>query len=243
MKKLFISLVAVGSLAITACGSKNGFDAGSAGSLGDDGSSQGTPGTPGTPGNSWEKVDYQGKADGGPNNEKLVVYIDKVNQALILVLPIPVLIPIISPMPIDKLDGAKLTSFTNADGSQNMAISIPLRKIVRGGAFTPNERLPNGDPLPFVPAGELPGFGIEFPQMRNYQIYLYVGVNVAAAFVELPDVGLPITFISPVKNKAKTKVVGAVGYVAPKNNYDGGMYLAAQLPAELARTIDDLIRW
>ena len=88
-----------------------------------------------------------------------------------------------------------------------------------------------------------PGFAIQFPQMQNYQIHLYVGVNVAAAFVELPDIGFPIGFITPVKNAAKTKVIGAVGYVVPKNNFDGGVYLAAKLPAELARTIGELIRW
>lgn len=241
MKKLLVSVIAIGSLAISACGSKSGFDSGTAASGNNSG--QGDVGSPGAPVNTWDKVDYQGKADGGPSDQKLVVYIDKVNQALLLVLPIPVLIPIIAPMPIPQLEGAKLTTYTNNDGSQNMAISIPLRKIIRGGSFMPNERLPNGDALPYVPAGELPGFAIEFPQMRNYQIHLYVGVNVAAAFVELPDVGLPIGFISPVKNATKTKIVGAVGYVVPKNNFDGGVYLAAQLPAELARVIDDLIRW
>ena len=241
MKNLIIAMMAVSSLALTSCGSKSGFDTAASATGINDG--QGGIGNPDSSLPTWEKVDFQGKADGGPSDQKLVVYIDKVNQALLLVLPIPVLIPVISPMPIPDLSGAFLTSYTNNDGSQNMAVSIPLRLIVRGGSFMPNERLPNGDALPFVPAGELPGFAIEFPQMQNYQIHLYVGVNVAAAFVELPDVGLPFGFISPVKNKAKTKVVGAIGYVAPKNNFDGGMYLAAQLPAELARAIDELIRW
>ena len=107
----------------------------------------------------------------------------------------------------------------------------------------PNQKLPSGDDLPYVPAGELPGFAVQFPQMPDYRIHLYIGVNVAAVFAELPNVGLPIGFLFPVKNLAKTKVIGAIGYVMPKATFAGGMYLATQLPADLARLIDDLIRW
>lgn len=245
MKKLFVSLLAISALTLSACGSKNGFDS-VLPSNGSNNNGQGENNNGGgtTPVNPWDSIEYKGIANGGPSNNSLVVYIDKVNQALILVLPIPAIpIPIIAPKPIPELEGAYLTSYTNTDGSVSMAVSIPLSKIVRGGSFMPNERLPNGDRLPYVPAGELPGFAIEFPQMPKYQIHLYVGVNVAAVFIELPDVGLPFSWISPVKNASKTKEVGAIGYVAPKGNYDGGMYLAAQLPADLARAIDDLIRW
>lgn len=243
MKKTFITLLAATSFMVTGCGS--GFNSLIGGS--DNNSSSGTDNgsvtpTPGAP-TSWDKVEMDGVANGGPNDNTLVVYIDKVNQALILVLPIPMIIPTFGTTPVSQLDGAKLTSYKGKDGTYYFAVSVPLRKIVREGSFMPKQRLPNGDALPYVPAGELPGFGIAFPQMTNYQIHLYVGVNVAAAFVELPNDGLPFGWISPVKNKAKTKVVGAVGYVAPKGNYDGGMYLAAQLPADLARAIDNLIRW
>ena len=195
---------------------------------------------------AWEKVEMDGYPSGGGYSKSLVVYIDKVNQALVLVLPIPVIIPIINPMPIPELDGAMLTSYTDANGDTNMAVSIPLGYIVKGGVFRPDQKLPNGDRLPFVPAGELPGFAIDFPQMTNYRIHLYVGVNVAAVFVQLPDLPSPvggITAIFPVKDSKGQKQVGALGYVGKKGTHRGGMYVAAQLPAALARVIDDLIRW
>jgi hypothetical protein len=195
---------------------------------------------------AWEKVEMDGYPSGGSYAKNLVIYIDKVNQSIVFVLPIPVIIPLINPMPIPELPGAQLTSYTDAQGNTNMAVSIPLGYLVKGGILRPNQKLPSGDALPFVPAGELPGFAIDFPQMPRYQVHLYVGVNVAAVFVELPDLPAPvgsITAIFPVKDSKGLKQVGAIGYVAKKGTFKGGMYLAAQLPASLARVIDDLIRW
>ncbi len=234
--------LAITTLALVGCskGFQQSSDSSSDGNI-----IQGDPWTtPGAPTNGWEKVEFNGYQAGGATNNSLVIYIDKAHQSLLFVLPIPMIIPIVAPIEIPDLPGAYLTTYTDANtGNQSMAVSIPLGYIVKGGVFMPNQKLPSGDPLPFVPAGELPGFAVQFPQMPDYRLHLYIGVNVAAIFAELPDVGLPIGFLYPVKNQAKTKVVGAIGYVMPKNSFAGGMYLAAQLPPELARVIDDLIRW
>lgn len=237
------STTALLAAALTLSGCAKGFQQASDSSS-SSGDAQNVPVDQGTPQPGWEKVEFNGYQSGGTSNNSLVIYIDKVNQSLLMVLPIPVIIPIVSPIEIPDLPGAYLTTFTNPNGGgDSLAVSIPLHYIVKGGVFMPNQKLPNGDDLPFVPAGELPGFAIQFPQMPDYQIHLYVGVNVAAVFAELPKVGLPFGFLFPVKNAARTKVVGAIGYVTPKNGFDGGMYLAAQLPPELARVIDELIRW
>jgi hypothetical protein len=196
----------------------------------------------------WEKVDLQGVSSGTVpgqvSNGSLVIYIDKVNQAVTFVLPIPILIPIFTDIEIPDLPGAVITTHT----SGSLAVRIPLKYLVKGGVFMPNERLPNGDPLPYVPSGELPGFAIQFPQMPSYRIHLYIGTSVAAVFAELPKFPVPNFFnarhvVVPVKNRANTKVIGAVGYVFKKDEYPGGAYVAGQLPAELAAVIDELIRW
>lgn len=238
-QKIIISALMLTTLGLMGC-------AKSAGGSSSEASTNNGSSTPPAIENNWEKVELDGYPSGGGYQKNLVVYIDKENQSIILVLPIPVIIPIIAPMPIAQLEGAMLTSYTNANGDTNMAVSIPLGYLVKGGVFRPDERLPNGDRLPFVPAGELPGFGIDFPQMQNYRIHLYIGVNIAAAFVQLPDLPSPIggiTAIFPVKDSKGLKQIGAVGYVGKKGTHKGGMYLAAQLPADLARVIDDLIRW
>jgi hypothetical protein len=203
---------------------------------------QGNPNDGVTPPN-WDKVQADGFVSGGAYSGQLVVDIDRDQQSLRLTLPIPLLVPLIAPIELAEAPGAYLYSFTNPDGSMALALNMPLRYIIRDAAFTSGQRLPSGDPLPFIPAGELPGFGIDFPQMPKYRIHIYIGVNVAAAFVELPDLGLPIGGIFPIKNKAKTKVVGAFGYILPKQKSPGGMYLATQIPDDLARLIDELIRW
>jgi hypothetical protein len=244
MKKTIFALV-FAALLFTGCSKGFQSNQGTAGvtstgsGSGSGSSGSGTGSTPAT----WDKVDVNGFASGGANAGQLVVYIDQQKQSLLLVLPIPVIIPIFNQVDIPDAPGAYLTSYTDSQGNTSMAINVPLQYIVRDSHFTGGQRLPSGDPLPFVPAGELPGFGVQFPQMPNYRVYLYIGVNVAAAFVELPDFGLPIGGIFPVKNKTKTKVVGAIGYVTPKMNHAGGMYLATQIPDEMARMIDELIRW
>jgi len=245
MKTLFPVLIFC-SILLTGCG-KNGFQSiaptgsDSNGGQGTDGGTGGGSGGETPP--TWEKVEMNGYPTGGTNAGQLVIYIDKANQSLLMVLPIPMLFPVYAPIPIPDLEGAYLASYTDAQGGTSLAVNVPLRHLVRDGEFGANERLPNGDPLPYVPSGELPGFAIQFPHSNTHKIHLYIGVNVAAAFVELPDFGLPFGATFPVKNAAKTKTVGAIGYVTPKGAFAGGVYLAAQIPDELAAVIDDLIRW
>ncbi len=249
--KRIISTLACATLFLTAC--SKGFQSASSPSTSVNGQSStgegtGTGGSGGSTSSAptWDKVDMNGYPSGGNYAGQLVVFVDKANQSLLLVLPIPA-IPGLTvfkdAVQIPELEGAFLTNYTDNNGGSSLAVNIPLKLLIKGAAFMPNERLPNGDKLPFVPAGELPGFGIQFPNMPNYRIHLYIGVNVAAAFVELPDFGLPLGATFPIKNKTKTRVIGAIGYVTPKNNFPGGMYLAAQIPDDVANMIDDLIRW
>jgi hypothetical protein len=235
------AILITGCLLLTACG--RGYEAtptpsdalAANGQTSDSGSSNVESG--------WQKVDYQGFQSGGATDQALVIYIDRPNQSLIFVLPIRVIIPIFNQVEIPNLPGAHLLTYKDPQNGDSLAVSVPLKYIIRGAQFGEPQKLPNGDALPYVPAGELPGFAIDFPQMKNYQIHLYIGVSVAAVFAELPKLGLPFGFLQPVKNPDKTKIVGAIGYVPPKNTFAGGMYLATQLPADLARTIDELIRW
>ncbi len=194
---------------------------------------------------TWDKVDLDGYPTSMDFAGQLVIQVDKKNQALLLILPIPsfVFLPFISKLEIPEIDGAFFTSYKNSKGDKQLAISLPLKTVLKGAEFLPNQRLPSGDALPYVPAGELPGFAIAFPQNPDYRVYLYIGVNIAAAFVELPDISVPISGVFPVKNSSKTKEIGAIGYLAPKVNYNGGLFLAAQIPDRMAVVIDDLIRW
>lgn len=209
-------------------------------------STNGSLETPAPNGASWDQVSLEGKADGGMHDGALLFFIDKANQALVIQLPLPVIMfPFLSNAVIPDMPDAKVTVITNPNGNKVLGVSVPLKYIVKGAEFVEPQRLPNGDPLPGVPAGELPGFAIQFPSNPDYQLHLYIGVNVAIVFVTLPNFNIPFYLLPeiPIYNKAKTKKVGTLKYIAPKGMYDGGLYLAAQLPADLARVIDDLIRW
>ncbi len=249
MKKL-IYILMIASMSLVGCSGKTGFQSidGALGSS--DNNSQGGGGDGGGSGTNtnadWSKVEMDGYSQGLDSKGKLVIQIDKVNQALILILPLPsfLFLPFTSAnVDIPDLDGAYFTSYETASGDRQLAVSVPLKHVIKGAEFGDSQRLPNGEALPFIPAGELPGFSINFPQQPKYQVHVYVGVNVVAAFVELPDLGLPIGGTAKVKNKDKTKEVGAIGYIPAQGNFNGGLYLAAQLPSELAITIDELIRW
>ncbi len=244
MKKSKLLLCIATSLMISSCGPKSGFNSGDSSSTTTDGTNNGSS-NPGNQSPSWDQVDMDGYPTSMDFAGQLVIQVDKKNQALLLILPIPsfVFLPFVSKLEIPEVEGAFFTSYKNSKGDKQLAISIPLKTVIKGAAFLPNQRLPNGDALPYVPAGELPGFAIAFPQNPNYRVYLYIGVNIAAAFVELPDISVPISGVFPVKNSSKTKEVGAIGYIAPKVNYNGGLFLAAQIPDRMAVIIDDLIRW
>lgn len=245
---LMIASLMTSSFGLVGCSGKTGFqslDSTLNGSTGN--GSQGNGDTGGNTDNqaSWDKVDIDGYSQSMESKGQLVIQLDKVNQAVILILPIPAFafLPFFPKADIPELEGAYFTSYQTADGSNQLAISVPLKHVIKGAEFLPDEKLPNGDPLPYVPAGELPGVAIQLPQHSKYQVHLYIGVDVAAAFVELPDFGLPVGGIVKVKNKNKTKEVGAIGYILPKGNYDGGLFLAAKIPKDMSIMIDQLIRW
>jgi len=247
MKKL-ITILMIASMSLVGCSGKTGFqsiDSALKGSSDDDNGGQGGGDSGGTTDADWSKVDVDGYSQGLDSKGKLVVQIDKPNQALILILPMPsfLFLPFTNKVEIPDLEGAYFTSYETASGDRQLAVSVPLKHVIKGAEFGESQRLPNGDALPYIPAGELPGFSIQFPQQPKYQVHVFVGVNVVAAFVELPDLGIPISGTAKVKNKDKTKEVGAIGYIAPKGNFDGGVYLATQLPKDMAIMIDELIRW
>ncbi len=240
MIKKSLILTALSSMFLLGCGAK--MTASNSSSEGINDGQQTLPPS----GATWEKIDFEGKVDkaGSKHNQSLVVVIDKAQQALVVVLPIPLLG--FKEVNTTQIEGVKLIKYTNSKGEVFPAVSVPLKLVLKGASFLPNEVLPNGDDLPFIPAGELPGFALDLPQIKDRKFYLYIGVNVVAVFVETPELDqLPvhIGFTVPVKNKDKSKVIGALSYVIPKGIHSAGFFVASQLPADLARLINDVIKW
>lgn len=192
-----------------------------------------------------QPIDFKGIAQ-GYNNGRLVVEIDKVNQALIMKLPIPPIPLLILPLvkqELPELKGVELITVKEADGTKVLAVKVPLKYLIKGANFLPTVSLPNGDPLPGFPAGEGAGFGVAFPGKPDYKIHIFIGVNAAAAFVETPKLDIPFEYVEDVMDEPQTHKVGSIGIIGTKDPYAGGFYIAAQLPAELAVFIDNHIKW
>lgn len=204
------------------------------------------------PGRTWDDVRQKadGAVDGWKYDGQVVVQVDAENQALVLVMPLPpiFLLPV-SSMPIPELPGAAIFPLTQPDGTSSMAVRIPLKYIVKGSSLSNYNTLPNGDPLPYMPVGENRGFAISFPQNNKYRLHLYISANAAAVFVETPDFKLPEQWVIlpslgfPVKNQAKTQVVGYFAVIANRGTHNSGVYVASRIPREVAILIDELIRY
>jgi hypothetical protein len=201
-----------------------------------------------------QKVSYKGTQAQGDKVGRLILEMDRINEAVVLVLPLPTeILALLGPIPsirFPDLPGAHLD--VRPDGM--LAVSIPLKYIVRNGKFKDpsfQRLLPNGDPLPAFPAGEGNGFALEIT--RKYKIHLYIGVNAAAVFIETPDLDKTLNCgnspICPplgpwqVLNENGQQIIGYVSLVYSKGNYHSGAYVTGQFPDGLAAFIDDHLRF
>ena len=174
-------------------------------------------------------------------------------QAIELVLPMPTTFNLpfqIVSMPIPQLPGASIQQVTQADGSNAIGVIVPLKYLLKGTTLSAYGALPNGDPIPFIPAGEARGFAIDLPQKAHYRLHLYFAASAAAAFIETPDLKIPDQYSGfiptigfPVKNQAKTAIVGYLAFVPNRLTYSSGIYVASKIPNSVAILMDNLLRY
>lgn len=238
------------SVLLISCGKGYQTLAGSEGS--NDGSSVVTD-----PVAAWTKVQEAtaSQVEDGQYANQLLIKIDKENQALILVLPIPpIFLSSFSEFEVPDMPGVVVKPVTNEDGGQSIAVSIPLRYIHKNTEFRDFLTLPNGRALPFMPVGEMNGFAVSFPNQPNYRLHVYVAVSAAAVFVETPSMDKywdDIKAYAPIlpklgfniKNKKYNQVVGRFEFVLPVSTYSSGVYIASKLPNEIAQLINELVRF
>jgi hypothetical protein len=243
IKILAIALFLTGSL-----GCNKGLNSQSSDSGAPNNGQQTTPVDPAIMDLAFKGIQAQGDKVG-----RVVLELDRPNEAVILVLPLPTeilaAVGSVPSMAFPNLPGASL--FLRPDGT--LAVSIPLKYLVRNGQYIPTtalHTLPSGDPLPAFPAGEGAEFGLDIS--AKYKIHLYVGVSAAAVFIETADwdsvlncKSLPICpALGPwqVRNETDQEILGYVAFVYAKSTFHSGAFVTAQLPPALARFIDDHIK-
>lgn len=249
-RAIFTALIASSMMA---CSGKGGLEAGSSivaggGDNGSQGAGGGSPSNPSNP-TTIDQVDMKGYADGGTYSGVKTVDLDKTTGELVISLPLGIDSSImIGNVTVPQLPGVTLSMTIGADGRTYLVGRVPLRYILRSVnvGTIPANRLPNGDLLPAMPAGEYPNLALAVNTNTGEirKIYIYLGLDSIGVYVEskwLDCSALPVcmSVTVPVKNAAKTKILGYLTLVPAKNSFQGGFFLATRLPAEIAAILDD----
>ena len=198
------------------------------------------PATPSVP-SAYEKLDLNAYVNGTTYENEKAFSLDKANNALLLYLPLP-------PGPFTNIyidapnvKGVKITTVMDSQQKARIAVSIPLRLIVKDKITTlPSATtLPGGRALPMMPSGEYPSLGLGLNQSNENKVYLYIGVNAVGMFVESSYFPEYFGITAPVKNQAGTRTLGYFTIVPKQGANNGGLFLSFLLPKDLARIIDD----
>jgi hypothetical protein len=199
-------------------------------------------GTP-PPIDPWSQVDLVGTVSAGPLGKHQVIDVDKVNNLLLIKIPVPgnLFGGGMFSIPIPQVPGMDIGIDQDlTTGQYYIVAKIPLSYLVHGVQFASPDHLPNGKPLPGVPGGELPKIGLN---LTKNPMYLYLGKGAVGIFVPTPQFSqyliLDLTF--PIKNKSQRKTIGYFAVVSKTPQDSGGFFLSVVLPPEIQRIIDDII--
>lgn len=250
MNSRFQFLVAtLAMIAMVGCSKNGGYE--SASNIAPSSPLEGENGQGNNPGGTLpapiQSVDMKGFVDGGENDAVQTIDLDKEKGELIISLPMGADMTLgLSNGSLTALPG--VTFYTTVNPKDNKAyfvVRVPVRHFLRGVNTLPAGKLPNGDPLPFMPSGEAAALAFEINTGTAHarKAYLYIGVEAVGLFVESKWItcgDLPIC-IAPwfsIKNAAKTRVIGRLSTVMPKNGKDGGLFISTIIPPEIARILD-----
>ena len=198
--------------------------------------------TPETPAQAWGKLEVAGEVSGGRYDKTSVFRIDKEKKELILSLPMTANAYVDGTqltLPLSKLPGASL-QLDPIEGGSALTLHVPLASLVKGVDFADPLKLPNGRPLPFVPEGELPAEALSLTNLTTMSATIYLGKNVVGIYVTLP-LNPILELENQIKRADGSKVWGSL-HTYPASCLkckDGGLFTAVQIPADLARLIED----
>lgn len=195
-----------------------------------------------------DQVDLKSRVDDSSNklgmNGALTFDFDKTNGQFIIMVPMPSGVVFTPTGTFTKYPDITFGPIFDATtGKVKVAVRIPVKYILKGVSTIPAAKLPNGDPLPAMPAGqgELPSLGLTFPQ-DGTQVSIYIGVNALGLYVTLPQsaaLPLPVNITVPVKNKDKSKTYGFLTYVNAKSGFPPGLFISSAVPKDVARVLED----
>ncbi len=130
---------------------------------------------------------------------------------------------------------------TASDGRLYLQFELDIKQFLKGILLTDPAKLPNGQPLPRTPDGELPALaGIVINANKKIKLHIYLGKATIAVYVNSPFM-MPLGILSPIRSDVG-RILGYVGTIASIGGTDkGGFYLTFKLPADVIRLLDDLL--
>lgn len=192
---------------------------------------------------AWNNLKVDGVVSDGWAANTPVVELDKANKELVVRLPMlanPFLILGMPSIQLPEIPGARLTLEPLPNDRLALALRIPLSRFLKGIESIPPSKLPNGDPLPGVPDGEMPSVAVQLTRIRDIKASIYLSPATVGIFVNTPfDPTYNVSV--PIRNEARTQILGYFSSVAAKSTYEGGFFISVKLPSEIARIIDDNI--
>jgi hypothetical protein len=192
----------------------------------------------------WNAVDTKGfVAPNAPSpfGNVQIISIDKTTETLSLMIPLPVN-PFGGAMissPVPEVPGAVVGITQDSSGKWYLTYTMPLSFLLKGIQYQNPATLPNGNPLPQVPGGELPSLAGHV-QNGKINFYIYGSVLYFALFVPTPGFNPFVTLTYPIQNSSGTKILGYVSTVPATATANGGIYVALIFPPELQRLLDNV---
>jgi hypothetical protein len=192
--------------------------------------------------NPAKKVEFDAEVQGGVFSAKKVVHFDWLTKTFTISVPLQVnpFIGIEASGTIPEIPGASFKVGMEVDGTYRLTLVIPAEHFLKGFDSANPATLPNGDPLPMVPGGELPYFGLKIDK-KKVDAHVYLGASVIAIFVPTPSFDPVIRLTFPLRTSGQRKTVGYFAAIPKKGTFDGGFYVSLMLPDEIARAIEDLL--
>ncbi|MBX2987417.1 MAG: hypothetical protein KF802_05940 [Bdellovibrionaceae bacterium] len=198
--------------------------------------------------NPMDQVDMKGYVSEGAYQSVKSVDIDKVAGELIVRLPLGMDATIaVGGGSIPQLPGVTFGTEFGADGNAYFTVRIPLRYVLRGVTGLPSTTtLPNGRPLPKMPAGEYPSVAFTINSKNtDRKFHLYLGVDAVGLYVEskwLSCGNSPICLDyleAPIKNEQRNKVLGYLTLMLGRGQTAGGFFVSTIVPPEIAKILDE----
>ncbi len=191
----------------------------------------------------WMQIPKEGEIAEGPLQGTRAYTIDQKTNSVLFEMP---------------LFGGKNSSKTAIKGipggtfevlNKTARVNIPLQYLSTNSiqpqgnvSLIDPTKLPNGDPLPGIPGGELPKIAAGPINVRDgVDLYIYLASKYVGVFAETKNVNPYVKMTFPIKDLGQTQIVGYFSTVPAKGNFPGGFWLSMVIPPELQRLIEDMI--